>query len=378
VIVGAPKEAKTEEKRVAMDPFWTSYLVGKGHTVLVEKHAGHLSGFEDENYKKAGAQIVDSRNELWSRSEFIVKVKEIQEEEYTMMHEGQIISAWFHLAEDYDSRMCTALKEAKVTTIALEQVVLEGNFRVTVVPMSEIAGWSAAIQMTKLLFELPESLGVALANFSGFGSARITILGGGTVGYFAARTLLGIGAEVTILEKNLQRIVELNGLFGGRVRVLYSNDENLRNSLEESVGLINAIYSMPGSKAMVTREHIKLLPERGVVVDVGGGGIAGSGTIETCHYTTLEDPTYTEEGRIHYCVDNIPAMFPRASSKMFINSSISYVIEIAEKGIDRALRENSVLRGALNFYKGKLVNVEVAERQNWKVSQLQLPTEKGS
>lgn len=114
MIVGVPKEVKTGEKRVAMDPFWTSYLVGKGHAVLVEKHAGHLSGFEDENYKKAGAQIVDSRDELWSRGEFLVKVKEIQEEEYTMMHEGQIISTWFHLAEDYDLRMCTALKKQKL------------------------------------------------------------------------------------------------------------------------------------------------------------------------------------------------------------------------------------------------------------------------
>ncbi len=364
MIIAAPKEMKPGERRVGIDPAWTNYLVGKGHAVLVEKSAGHFSGFEDEDYKKAGAQIVDSKDELWSRGELVLKVKELQEKEYSMLHEGQIISTFFHLTEALEPQVCKLLKKAKITTIALEQLVSEGDFRVAIVPMSEIAGWNAAIQMTWLLFEPPESLGVALASFSGAGSARITILGGGTVGYFAARTLLGIGAEVTILENDLRRMAELNKLFGGRARVLYSNEENLRKSLRESVGLINAIYPMPDSKTVVTREHIKLLPEKGVIVDVGGE------LVETSHYTTLENPTYIEEGRIHYCVDNVPSLIAKTSSKLLINAFMPYLTEIAEKGIDTALKQNSVLKGALNFYKGKLVNEEVARRQGLKTEQL--------
>jgi len=364
MIITVPKELKPGERRVGIDPAWTNCLVGKGHVVLVEKSAGHFSGFEDEDYEKAGAQIVDSKDELWSRGELILKVKELQEKEYSLLHESQIISTFFHLTEAFEPEVCEILKKAKVTTIALEQLVREGNFRVAIVPMSEIAGWNAAIQMTWLLFEAPASLGVALANFSGAGPARITILGGGTVGYFAAKTLLGIGAEVTILENDLRRMAELNKLFNGRARVLYSNDENIRKSLKESVGLINAVYPMPDSKTIITREHVKLLPQKGVIVDVGGE------LIETCHYTTLENPTYTEEGVIHYCVDNAPSLVAKTSSKLLINSYMPYLIDIAEKGLDIALKESPVLRGALNFYKGKLVNEEVAKRQGLKMEQL--------
>jgi alanine dehydrogenase len=362
MIIGIPKEIKSGERRVAIDPYWTNQYVGRGHEVLIEKNAGLFSGFEDKAYKQAGGQILDRRATLWSRADLIAKFKEIQKEEYPLMHEGQIITCFFHLAEDVNPEMCGTLKSSKVTTFSLEQLVTREGLRPAVAPMSEMAGWIAAIQMTKLLFEPPDSIGLALASFSGAGAPRVTVLGGGVVGYFAAKTLLGIGADVTILERDFQRVMELNRLFEGRVRILFSNDGNLRKSLKESVGLINAVYPTPDSTFIVKKEHINLLPERGVVVDVGGGGI-----VETTHYTTLDNPTYVEEGRIHYCVDNTPALIPRVSSKLFIDLSMPYVMEIADKGVDRAVKENPTIGGALNYYKGRLVNQEVAIRQNLEV-----------
>jgi len=309
---------------------------------------------------------VNNPEDLWRRTELMVKVKEIQEVEYDRIQENQIIFAFFHLAEDSEPDMVRALQKTKATTIALEQLVVDGNVRIAIVSMSEIAAWNAAIQMAKLLFEPEGSLGIALANFSGASSPRITILGGGTVGRFAAKTLLGIGAEVTILEKSIQKIVELNRIFDGRARVLLSNDENLRSSMKESVGFINAIYPLPNSKTIVSRDHIRLLPKGGVVVDVSGSNI-----VETAHYTTIEHPIYVEEERIHYCVDNSPAQFAKTASKLLINSFIPYVIEIAEKGIDLSLKENKVLKDALNFYKGRLVNNEVALKQGLPVELMQ-------
>ena len=233
MIIGIPKEIKRGERRVTIDPYWTSQCVGGGHEVLIEKDAGLFSGFEDKAYQQAGGQILDRRTTLWSRADLIAKFKEIQKEEYPLMHEGQIITCFFHLAEDVNPEICDALRSSKVTTFSLEQLVTRGGLRVAVAPMSEMAGWIAAIQMAKLLFEPPDSMGVALANFSGAGAPRITVLGGGIVGYFAAKTLLGMGADVTILERDFPRMMELNRLFGGRVRMLSSNDGNLRNSLQE-------------------------------------------------------------------------------------------------------------------------------------------------
>ncbi|MCF8068830.1 MAG: alanine dehydrogenase [Desulfobacterales bacterium] len=354
MIIGIPKELKSGERRVGIDPYWTGIFVRKGHKVLIEKEAGVLSGFGDKDYIEAGAKIIDTREILWADAEMIIKVKELEPQEYALPQNGQILYSFIHLGEEEDMKVFTLLKESGATVIAFEHLI-DNNVKLALAPMSELAAWNAAIQMAKLLYEPEGSMGIALGNFSGFPSARITILGGGTVGQFAAKTLIGIGAEITILEKNYNRIVELKKYFEGSARVLYSNDENLRLSLGESVGLINALYPGPGCINLVTREHLTLMPEKSVIIDVGGGNV-----IETMRYTKLEDPTFIEENRIHYCVDNSPAQMAKTASKILANITIPYGIIIADKGLIEAAKVNPIIKNAINFYNRKVVHPEIA------------------
>jgi alanine dehydrogenase len=354
MIIGTPKELKSGERRVGIDPYWVGIFVQRGHKVLMEKNAGFLSGFNDQDYIEAGAEIIDTKEMLWAEAEMIIKVKELEPQEFSLPKQGQILYSFIHLGEEENMDEFTLLKDSGATIIAFEHLI-DNNVKLALAPMSELAAWNAAIQMAKLLYEPAGSMGIALGNFSGFSSGRITILGGGTVGQFAAKTLIGIGAEVTILEKNYNRIVELKKYFEGSARVLYSNDENLKLSLKESVGLINALYPGLGCSNLVTREHLRLMPERAVIIDVGGGNV-----IETMRCTKLEDPTFIEENRIHYFVDNSPAQMPKIASKILANITIPYGIIIADKGILHAAGDHAVIKNAVNFYHGKLVHPEVA------------------
>ena len=362
MIIGVPKEVKPGEKRVALTPYWAHISVQQGHTVIIEKGAGKHAGFPDEQYSVSGAEVIPDVRALWNRADIIAKVKELEKSEYTFLQKKQIIFTFFHLAEDINHEMIKAIRESGSTTISLEQLVVEDKYRIAVMPMSEIAGWNGAIQMTKLLFEHPISLGVALSQFTGFSAPRITVLGGGVVGYFAAKTLLGLGAEVTIIEKSVKRLSELNIIFQGRLRVVSATKENLRKSLKESVGIVNAIYPLPDGKPIVTREDIRLLPRGGVVVDVGGGGV-----IESAKYTTIDEPTYVEDGRIYYGVDNSPSQFAATASIMLADAVMPYILKVVDRGFNSAIASDKVLRDAVNFFEGSLVNEEVAVRHGIKV-----------
>jgi len=364
MIIGIPKELKAGEGRVSVTPVWADHFIQGGHQVVLEQDAGLKAGYTDSEYESKGVEVFSSAKKIWLHADLIAKVKELQQSEYTLPRENQVILTFFHLAEDINHSMLNALRERKCTTIALEQLLVSG-YRPALAPMSEMAGWNAAIQLATLLFQHPKSLKVALAPFTGLAAPRITVLGGGTVGYYSAKTLIGIGAEVTVLEKARVRISELNYLLEGRARILSATEDNLAQSLQESVGLINAAYPDPASETLITLKHIRLLPKGSVIIDVGGGGL-----IEGGRYTTIENPTYEIEGRIFYGVDNSPSQFANAASKILADVVGPYIRKIADANIDSVIQSDTVIKKAVNIYKGKLVNKEVAIRHKVEVEDM--------
>jgi alanine dehydrogenase len=358
MLIGIPKEIKKFECRVAATPDMVHAFIRKGHSVLVEKDGGAKVGFQDSDYLKAGAKIVDQKS-VWS-ADLVLKVKEPQSQEYPLMKKGQILFCYLHLAPD--NALTEALMDAQVTAIAYETVTDQRGGLPLLVPMSAIAG-RIAIQAAALALQANHGgKGMLLGGIAGVLPAHVVIVGGGVVGTEAARMAVGLGAQVTILEKSIHRLKELDAYFGSRVRTLYSTAENLEKMTKEADVLIGAVL-IPGKKApcCITRHMVKQMSKGSVIVDVA---IDQGGCVETSRPTTHGEPTYVEEGVIHYCVTNMPGACPLTSTYALTNATFSYAMDLAEKGFERAITEDSHLKEGVNVYKGHVTNFFVAQDQN--------------
>jgi len=357
--IGIPKEIKDNEYRVGMIPAGVRALTDAGHKVFVEKGAGVGSGIGDEEYRIAGASILQSADEVWAAADMIVKVKEPVGPEYERMRPGLLLYTYLHLAPE--PHLTDELLERKVTGIAYETVTDPHGHLPLLTPMSEVAG-RLATQVGAYFLQRPNGgRGVLPGGVPGVPPADIVIIGGGVVGVNAAKMALGLGARVSILETNLERMRYLDDIFHGHVTTIASNRHNLEILTARADLLVGGVL-LPGASApkLVTREMISRMKPRSVIVDVA---VDQGGCVETTHPTTHSDPTFEVDGVIHYCVANMPGAVPRTSTFALNNATIPYALALADKGLE-ALKENRYLRDGLNTHDGKLTCKAVADSQD--------------
>ncbi|MEC3757757.1 alanine dehydrogenase [Bacillus halotolerans] len=356
MIIGVPKEIKNNENRVALTPGGVSQLVSNGHRVLVESGAGLGSGFENEAYESAGAEIIADPKQVWD-AEMVMKVKEPLPEEYAYFRKGLVLFTYLHLAAEPE--LAQALKDKGVTAIAYE-TVSEGRTLPLLTPMSEVAGRMAA-QIGAQFLEKPKGgKGILLAGVPGVARGKVTIIGGGVVGTNAAKMAVGLGADVTIIDLNADRLRQLDDIFGHQIKTLISNPVNIADSVAEADLLICAVL-IPGAKAptLVTEEMVKQMKPGSVIVDVA---IDQGGIVETVdHITTHDQPTYEKHGVVHYAVANMPGAVPRTSTIALTNVTVPYALQIANKGAAKALADNTALRAGLNTANGHVTYEAVAK-----------------
>ncbi|MCI3985524.1 alanine dehydrogenase [Bacillus vallismortis] len=356
MIIGVPKEIKNNENRVALTPGGVSQLISNGHRVLVETGAGLGSGFENEAYESAGAEIIADPKQVWS-AEMVMKVKEPLPEEYVYFREGLVLFTYLHLAAE--PKLAQALKEKGVTAIAYE-TVSDGRSLPLLTPMSEVAGRMAA-QIGAQFLEKPKGgKGILLAGVPGVSRGKVTIIGGGAVGTNAAKMAVGLGADVTIIDLNADRLRQLDDIFGHQLKTLMSNPVNIADAVAEADLLICAVL-IPGAKAptLVTEEMVKQMNPGSVIVDVA---IDQGGIVETVdHITTHDQPTYEKHGVVHYAVANMPGAVPRTSTIALTNVTVPYALQIANKGAAKALADNAALRAGLNTANGHVTYEAVAK-----------------
>ncbi|MEE9248715.1 MAG: alanine dehydrogenase, partial [Dehalococcoidia bacterium] len=325
MIIGLPREIKDQENRVALTPLGSATLVRGGHCVLVQRDAGDGSGFGDEEYGRSGAQLVDDIEEVYGASDLILKVKEPQETEYPLLRPGQALFTFLHLAAD--PNLTNALLENGVTAIAYETVQLSDGSLPLLTPMSEIAG-RLSIQVGAHYLEKPQGgRGKLLAGVTGVSPGKVVVLGAGVVGSNAAQIALGIGAHVTLIDKNLSRLRQLSQLLWGNLETTASNQETVGVALEDADLVIGAVL-LPGAKAprVVTREMVGRMTPGAVIVDVS---IDQGGCLETSRPTTHSDPVYEVDGVIHYCVTNIPGSVARTATEALCNATLPYIEKLA-------------------------------------------------
>lgn len=353
--IGIPKEIKVHEYRVGATPAMVRTLVERGHKVVVETQAGSKINFSDEDYIRAGAKIVKTPAEVY-QSQMIIKVKEPQMSEFPLLQEGQIIFGYFHLAPD--PIQTKHLVDCKVVAIAYETVVDSRGRLPLLIPMSEIAG-RISIQVGATALQMNQGgKGLLLGGVPGVSSANVVIIGGGVSGTEAARMAMGAGARVTVFDKNLSRLRELDALFGPLLRTLYSTPTAIEEELISADLVIGAVL-IPGKVApkLVTREMVKQMSPGSVIVDVS---IDQGGCFETSKPTTHEDPTYVVDGVVHYCVTNMPGACARTATQALTQATMDYAVEIADKGYVKALLENPGLLAGLNVCLGHVTNEHVA------------------
>jgi len=357
MIIGVPEEIKIREKRIAMTPAGVQTLTRMGHTVLIENEAGAGSGIPDEEYEKAGAEIIKTAAEIWSRSDMIVKVKEPVGPEPGMLREGQIIFTYLHLAAD--EKLTDALLQRKTIGIAYETIQLDNGALPLLAPMSEVAG-RLSIQMGCAALEAKNGgKGLLLSGVPGVAPGIVTVLGGGTAGTSAALVASGIGADVRILDISIERLRYISDIFKSRVTPLMSNALNIEKCVRESDLIIGAVL-IPGSKApkLLDRGLISSIEHGSAFVDIS---IDQGGCSETSRPTTHDNPIYIEHGVVHYCVTNMPGAVPRTSTFALTNATLPYIIAIAEKGYQKAIKEDRTLAKGLNTHLGTLTCREVGE-----------------
>jgi alanine dehydrogenase len=359
VIVGLPKEIKDNEYRVGLTPAGVRALTDAGHRVIVEKSAGEGSGFEDALYERAGAEIIESADDVWAEAEMIVKVKEPIEPEYKRMKEGLLLFTYLHLAPD--PKQTQALLEHKVTGIAYETITDRRGTLPLLTPMSEVAGRMAVQVGAQYLEKMNGGRGVLLGGVPGVPAARIVIIGGGVVGTNAAKIAVGMGAQVTIVDKNLDRLRELDDIFLSKISTLASSAYAIHGAIAEADLIIGAVL-VPGAAApkLVTREMLKDVSKGSVIVDVA---VDQGGCIETTHPTTHSNPTYYVEDVLHYCVANMPGAVPRTSTFALTNATLPYALRLANRGLLDAIGSDPGLKEGVNTYAGKLTYKAVADDQ---------------
>ena len=357
MIIGVPKEIKTNENRVALVPGGAEALINAGHTVLIEKGAGVGSGFDDSMYVKFGAQIVDTAEEVWKRADMIMKVKEPIAPEWPHMRENQVIFTYFHFAAD--EALTRASIKSGAICIAYETVQLPTGELPLLTPMSEVAGRMAVQEGAKYLEKYFGGRGILLGGVPGVERGNVLIIGGGIVGTNAAKMAAGLGARVTILDVSLNRLRYLADVMPANVTVVHSNRQNLLDNLVNADLVIGGVL-LPGAKApkLIKREDLKLMKPGSVIVDVA---VDQGGCVETIHPTTHEDPIYVVDGVIHYAVANMPGGVPRTSTLALTNATFPYALTLANKGWKEACRQDRALALGLNVVHGKTVYPGVAE-----------------
>ena len=355
MIVGVPREIKPGEQRVALTPAGVRALVEGGHRVVVERGAGAGSSMRDEEYTHEGA-VTAAADEVWRRAELILKVKEPLPEEYPRMRPGQILFTYLHLAPAPE--LARALQAADVVALAYETVQRADGSLPLLAPMSEVAGRLAVQEGAFYLAKAHGGRGILLAGVPGVPPGNVVVLGAGTVGVNAARIALGLGADISILDINLDRLRAVDDLFHGRVITLTSNSFNIDQVLRRADMLVGAVL-VAGARApvLVTKEMVASMKEGSVIVDVA---VDQGGSIETIHPTTLLDPTYVVSGVVHYGVANMPALVPRTSTFALTNATLPYVLQLAGRGLTPAVRRDPALAKGVNVWRGRVVHPAVA------------------
>lgn len=358
MIIGLPKEIKNNENRVGLTPGGVSVLAKRGNKILVEKSAGIGSGFTDDEYITAGAEIIESKKKIFDEADIIVKVKEPLAEEYDLFKEGQTLYTYLHLAPN--KPLTEALIKKKVTGIAYETVQLDTGELPLLAPMSEVAGRMSVQIGANLLQKYAGGRGILLGGVTGVKPANVIIVGGGVVGTNAAKMAIGLGANVTILDINTSRLRYLDDIFAGKLNTVVCNEYNLAEAVKKADLLIGAVL-VAGASApkLVTEEMVKTMKNGSVIVDVA---IDQGGSIETIdRVTTHDNPCYEKYGVLHYSVANMPGAVPRTSTLALEAATLPYLIEIADKGVKRALLENHCLKKGLNTINGKVTYQSVAD-----------------
>jgi alanine dehydrogenase len=359
-VIGVPKEIKADEYRVAMIPVGVEELTRAGHRVLIQAGAGQGSGISDEQYHAYGAEIVANPAEIWGRADLVVKVKEPLPQEWPLMRPGQVVFTYFHFAAD--RRLTDAVLRSGITAIAYETIRDKNGNLPLLTPMSEVAGRMSIQEGAKFLERPFEGRGILLAGVPGVLPANVVVLGGGVVGMNAAKTAAGLGANVILLDINLDRLRYIDDIMPPNVTTLYSDRHNILDSLARADLLIGAVL-IPGARApyLVRRDDLKGMPKRSVIIDVA---IDQGGCVETSRPTTHSQPTFIEEDVVHYCVTNMPGAVGRTSTYALTNVTLPYVLQLAKKGIDSAIHNNPALAQGVNVCAGKVTNPAVAETFN--------------
>jgi len=356
VIVGVPKEIKTDEYRVSVVPVGVGELVRNGHEVLVEKNAGQGSGIDNADYERCGAEIVDTPDEVFARSDMIVKVKEPLPQELPLLRPGQMVFTYFHLAASRE--LAESVLEKSIVGIAYETIRLPDGTLPLLIPMSEIAGRMAVHEGAKCLEKQLGGMGILLAGVPGVAPANVTIIGAGVVGMNAARVAAGLLARVTVLDLSLPRLRYIEDVMPPNVNTLYSNPHNIEKSVLNADLLIGAVL-VPGARAavLVSEDLVKNMKRGAAVVDVC---IDQGGCIATSRPTTHSNPTYIAHGCVHYCVTNIPGVVGGTSTYALTNATQPYVLELANTGWKAAAGEDPAIASGLNVIDGMLCNEAVA------------------
>jgi alanine dehydrogenase len=360
MIIGVPKEIKEQEQRVALLPSAAQQLAKRGHTVLVEKNAGVGSGYPDADYKKAGAQIVDLAKDVWAKADMIVKVKEPLPAEFPLLRKGQILFTYLHLAAS--KPLTEALLKSGVIGIAYETISVNNRLPL-LEPMSEVAGRMSVVMGASYLAKHNGGSGVLLGGVPGVMPGRVIVVGAGTSGVNALRMARGLGADVTILDIDMERLRFLD-IAMDNLQTLYSSEANLNHLMPECDLLIGAVL-LPGAKApkLITREMLRKMKPGSVLVDIS---IDQGGCAETSRPTTHLQPTYVEENVIHYCVANMPAAYARTSTQALTNVTYRYIQLLADRGLEEACKQQPALVGGINTRDGKLTCHAVAEAHGMK------------
>jgi alanine dehydrogenase len=358
--IGLPKEIKDNEYRVGLTPAGVRALTDAGHTVYVENKAGEGSGFENALYERAGATILGTADEVWQTGDMIVKVKEPIAPEYPRMRENQLLFTYLHLAPEFE--LTKQMMERKVTGVAYETITDRHNRLPLLTPMSEVAGRMSVQVGATYLERMNGGRGILLGGVPGVPAANVVIIGGGIVGTEAAKMAVGLGAKVIIIDKNLDRLRELDDIFLSKVQTLASSRYAIEEAISHADLVIGAVL-IPGAAApkLVTREMLKLIPNGAVLVDVA---VDQGGCFETTRPTTHSNPTFYEEGVLHYCVANMPGAVPRTSTFALTNATLPYAVDLANKGFERAIAADSGLKEGVNTYAGKCTYEAVAVSQN--------------
>ena len=356
MIIGTTKELKNHEYRVGLTPDNVADYIRHGHTVLIETGAGEGAGFTDEEYAKCGGIVCNTSKEVWDKSEMIIKVKEPEECEYELMHEGLILFTYLHLAANPE--LTKVLLEKKIKAIGYETITDNQGNLPCLRPMSQIAGRLSIQEGAKYIEKSYGGRGILLGGVPGVERGKIVIIGGGVAGMCAAKAAVGIDAQVTLLDIDPNRLAYLEDIFGASVNTLYSTEANIRKALATADLVIGSVL-IPGGKTpkLVRKEHLKLMKKGAVIVDIA---IDQGGCCESSHVTVHDDPIFIEEGVVHYCVGNMPGAVPYTSTLALTNATLRYGLMIADNGVEEAIKNTSI-RNGLNIYDGKVTNKNLAD-----------------